>query len=137
MVWISIFKNYKNYIFCNVFRTNFFRFNAKPICWCKKINVSLLIKISSDVLPIRRTLLRYITWPMFNYLNRAIGTFNSFGILLVAGSSLKQRQRKQISNQPNIRNLASYRAKLRNMHLSHLSCRENSFPIWNELVESF
>ena len=52
--WCGIYFRPKSSICWDGVRTNFFRFMAKPTCWGRKVNVSLLIKISFNVFSIRR-----------------------------------------------------------------------------------
>ena len=79
----------KNSVCWDGFRTDFFRFMIKSRCCSRKINVSWLIKISCNVLPIRRISSRYVTRRMVSGFSRAIGTFNSFENILGAGPNPK------------------------------------------------
>ena len=118
MVGVSISRP-KNSICWDGLTTNFFIFFTKSRCRSGKINVCLLIKIYSNVFPIRKILPRYVSRWMLICLNRVIDTFKSFENILGAAPNPKQSQKNS--------HLSST-VVLTNRYLLDISCRDHYFP---------
>ena len=127
MVGVSISRP-KNSICWDGLTTNFFIFLTKSRCRSGKINVCLLIKIYSNVFPIRKILPRYVSRWILICLNRVIDTFKSFENILGATPNPKQSQKNsQLSST----------VVLTNRYLLDIYCRDNYFPREPSILKSF
>ena len=133
-MWVSIFRP-KNSICCEGFKTDFFRFMTKPRRLSRKINVSLLIKIFSNILPIKKISSRYRQDISLDECSSATVELlvPSIFLKISLGQPLIQNKVREISKDFSTKQisqtfLSSCTVALRNKHLSDLSCREHRFP---------